>query len=108
MKTKKGVIREINREAFYEIVTKIPKGRVATYGQLAKLTGIKSPRYVGYLLHRNPNPSKIPCHRVVNSRGELAKNYALGGVNAQKEKLYKDGVESKNNRVDLKKYLWIN
>lgn len=67
----------------YRIVAAITAGKVATYGQVAKLAGLESPRTVGYLLHCNPDPEKIPCHRVVNSQGESAVNYAFGGKQAQ-------------------------
>ena len=56
----------------YEAVKKIPKGKVATYGQVAKMAGNpRMARAVGNALHKNPDPSTIPCHRVVNSKGEL-------------------------------------
>ncbi|MBI3289973.1 DNA-3-methyladenine glycosylase [Candidatus Microgenomates bacterium] len=70
----------------YEIVKSIPRGKVATYGWVAKKVGI-SPRVVGNTLHKNVNPQKIPCHRVVNSKGKLAENYAFGGAKEQARKL---------------------
>src|SRR3990167_2105767 len=59
----------------YRIVSRIPKGKVLTYGLVAKLVGIKNPRLVGSVLHKNINPKKIPCHRVVNARGKVASSY---------------------------------
>lgn len=89
----------------YEAVKKIPKGRVATYGQIAELAGNKNmARAVGNALHKNPNPELIPCYRVVNSKGELAGEFAFGGAGAQAELLKADGIEVINGRVDLKKY----
>lgn len=79
-------------DQIYASVAKIPRGKVATYGQIAKISGV-SPRYVGYLLHRNPDPEKIPCHRVINSQGQLAKNYAFGGERGQQERLKEEGVK---------------
>jgi O-6-methylguanine DNA methyltransferase len=90
----------------YAIVQQIPKGRVTTYGQIAKLTRINSPRVVGNALHHNPDPPTIPCHRVVNAKGMLAKNFAFGGLVGQKKKLEHEGVEVKNGRVDMEKFAW--
>lgn len=93
-------------EEVYKIVKGIPKGKVLTYGSLAKVAGIKNPRLVGSILHKNPDPQSIPCHRVVNSKGETAKTYAFGGGDAQKIKLENEGIIFQNNRLDLKLYLW--
>ena len=88
----------------YEAVRKIPKGRVATYAQVAELAGNKRmSRAVGNALHRNPDPVNIPCFRVVNSRGELSGNFAFGeGV--QERLLTEDGVEVSDGKVDLSVY----
>ncbi len=88
----------------YEAVRKIPKGRVATYAQVAELAGNKRmSRAVGNALHRNPDPVNIPCFRVVNSRGELSGNFAFGeGV--QERLLTEDGVEVRDGKVDLSVY----
>lgn len=92
----------------YEILNKIPQGKVATYGQIAGLTGFpKKSREVGWALHANKEPVKIPCHRVVDRNGNLAKGFAFGGVEAQKKLLEKEGVKvSEDFKVDLKQYLW--
>ncbi len=77
----------------YEVVCSIPEGRVATYGQVAMLAG--NPRWarvVGYALHNNPAPRKIPCHRVVNREGRVASTFAFGGGNTQRELLEKEGI----------------
>ena len=95
-------------EKIYAVVKKIPKGRVATYGQIAAMAG--NPRWsqvVGYALHTNPDPQNIPCYRVVNRSGQLSPAFAFGGENAQAELLRSDGIElSEDGTVDLKKYLW--
>ncbi len=95
-------------ERIYEQVKKIPKGKVATYGQIAMLAG--NPRWaraVGYALHSNPDPANIPCHRVLNRFGGLAPAFAFGGDKAQAELLKRDGVEVRaDGTVDLEKYLW--
>lgn len=86
----------------YSFIRQIPKGRVTTYGIVAKKCGTKSPRLVGRILHKNPDPKNIPCHRVVNFRGALAENFAFGGEKAQRVKLENEGVKFIGNRVDLK------
>ncbi|MDD6038879.1 MAG: methylated-DNA--[protein]-cysteine S-methyltransferase [bacterium] len=89
----------------YEAVKKIPRGCVATYGQVAQLAGDKKmARAVGNALHKNPDPDGIPCYRVVNSKGELAGEFAFGGEGAQGKLLEADGIEVVGGRVDLKKY----
>jgi methylated-DNA-protein-cysteine methyltransferase-like protein len=84
----------------YGIVRRIPRGTVMTYGEIAKRART-SPRAVGNALHRNPDPKTIPCHRVVNAKGELSKSFAFGGIKAQKKRLEKEGVRVKSGRVDL-------
>ena len=89
----------------YEAVKKIPKGHVATYGQIAEMAGNpRMSRAVGNALHKNPDPLHIPCFRVVNSKGELAGAFAFGGEKAQEELLRADGVEVVDGKVDLEKY----
>lgn len=92
----------------YKVVRKIPKGKVATYGQIAALCGApKASRVVGSALHRNPEPVVIPCHRVVNRFGGLAPAFAFGGKQVQKELLEAEGVKVSNEfTVDLSVYLW--
>lgn len=91
----------------YEAVKKIPYGRVATYAQVAELAGDrKMARAVGNALHRNPDPDHIPCFRVVNSKGELAGEFAFGGSGEQAKLLRAEGVEVTEGRVDLEKFQW--
>ena len=93
-------------EKIYMVVKNIPKGKVATYGQVALLAG--NPRWarvVGYALHKNPEPGIIPCHRVVNRNGQVAESFAFGGSNVQRELLEKEGIVfNSNGSIDLKKY----
>lgn len=99
------LITDTPSKRIYEAVKKIPKGRVATYGQVAALAGDKNmARAVGNALHRNPDPDTIPCYRVVNSKGELAGEFAFGGPGAQQRLLEADGIEVTDGKVDLKKY----
>ena len=96
-------------EKIYEIVKRIPPGRVATYGQIAALAG--NPRWsrvVGYALHANPDPKHIPCHRVVNREGYPSKAFAFGGENRQIELLSAEGVEFTDGHVDMETFLWNN
>ena len=89
----------------YEAVKKIPRGKVATYGQVAELAGDKKmARAVGNALHRNPDPEHIPCYRVVNAKGELAGVFAFGGANVQEQLLAADGIMVVDGRVDLETY----
>ena len=92
----------------YEVVKRIPKGSVATYGQVATLCG--NPRWarvVGYALHVKPQPGVIPCHRVVNREGSVAPGFAFGGEGVQRQMLENEGVRFlSDGRVDLSRYLW--
>ena len=93
-------------EKIYEVVTNIPKGKVATYGQVAALAGNPHwARVVGYALHVNPMPGIIPCHRVVNREGRTAPAFAFGGADVQRQLLEAEWVVfEEDGRVDLKKY----
>lgn len=95
-------------DKIYAVVRKIPKGRVASYGQVASMAG--NPRWsrvVGYALHVNPDPDGIPCYRVVTKEGGLSEAFAFGGINMQRELLERDGVEFDDlGRVVMEKYRW--
>lgn len=84
----------------FQVVSAIPKGKVMTYGQIAKKLSLKSARIVGKVLHENKDPKNIPCHRVVFADGSLSKNYAFGGIKKQKEKLQMEGVIFEKNKVN--------
>ena len=99
------LVADNQTKRIYDAVCNIPKGKVATYGQVAALAGNpKMSRAVGNALHKNPDPDRIPCYRVVNSKGELSGAFAFGGKNVQAERLMADGIEVVNGRVNLKKY----
>lgn len=95
-------------EAVYTAVKQIPAGKVATYGQIARLCGNKRmSRQVGWALHVNPEPYVVPCHRVVNREGRLAPAFAFGGINVQKQLLLSEGVEfCGDDTVDMDKCQW--
>lgn len=93
-------------EKVYEAVKLIPRGSVATYGQIAAALGNKClSRVVGYALHVNPQPGIIPCHRVVKRDGEVSSAFAFGGANRQVELLKAEGVEFLDaTHVDMKHF----
>lgn len=91
----------------YKYLLKIPNGKVVTYGQIATYLGNpRLARVVGNILHNNPDEDKYPCYKVVNAKGRLAPSFAFGGMDKQKEKLQADGIEVKDDMVDLSKYQW--
>ena len=90
----------VMKENVYEFVRNIPRGKVATYGQIALHLGNRNfARAVGNILHGNPDPEHIPCHRVVNAQGRLSRSYAFGGIEAQRRLLVSEGVVFKNDQV---------
>jgi len=92
----------------YEVVKEIPKGKVATYGQIAGLIGEpKKSKIVGWALHSNPYEGVVPCHRVVNRFGQLSGAFAFGGMEVQKKLLEEEGIIfDKGGIIDLQKYQW--
>ena len=99
------IITDSPTKRIYEAVKKIPKGHVATYGQVAAMAGNpKMSRAVGNALHKNPDPENIPCFRVVNAKGELAGAFAFGGEGNQAKLLEEDGVVVVDGKVDLDVY----
>lgn len=93
----------------YREVARIPRGKVATYGQIALLAGgPRAARVVGYALHVNPSPGEVvPCHRVVNRFGGLAPAFAFGGEERQRALLEAEGVRfTKKGLVDLAACQW--
>lgn len=92
----------------YEIAKRIPKGKVATYKQLAELAGNnKAARAVGMAMKHNPFAPTVPCHRVVASNGKLTGFSAPGGIDKKKAMLLDEGVVFIGNNVDLTKSQWI-
>ncbi|MDR2525798.1 MAG: MGMT family protein [Oscillospiraceae bacterium] len=96
----------------YAIVREIPRGQVATYGQIARLAGNpRMARQVGWALHSNPDPgadaTEIPCHRVVFKDGRLCSGFAFGGAQAQQALLAAEKVSfCPDGRVDLSVCAW--
>ncbi len=95
------------RETIYAIARQIPKGKVATYGQLAKLAGRpRAARAVGMFMRTNPDAPQIPCHRVVASDGSLHGFSAGNGISTKRQMLEDEGVDFHNQKVDLLTSLW--
>jgi methylated-DNA-protein-cysteine methyltransferase-like protein len=89
-------------KAMYAVVRNIPKGKVASYGTIARLADYpRCSRQVGFALHRNPDPENIPCHRVVFKDGSLSKAFLFGGENKQRELLKAEGVRFAHGKVDM-------
>ena len=92
----------------YAIVRRIPRGRVATYGQIAGLAGLPGhARQVGYALRALPDDIEVPWHRVINARGELSPRAESTSVRLQRSLLRAEGVKfDRQDRVLLSKYGW--
>lgn len=89
-------------ERVYLEVKKIPKGKIETYKSIALKIGYpNAARAVGNALHKNPDNQNVPCHRVVNSKGECSGNFAFGGKDAQERLLKKEGIKFKDGKVVL-------
>ena len=95
-------------DAVYGVVRQIPAGRVATYGQVARMVGRpRNARFVGFALHVNPEPGIVPCHRVVFRDGSLAPGFAFGGEDEQRRLLEDENVEFlPDGRVDMRRCQW--
>ena len=95
------------KEKIYDLCRLIPKGKVATYGQLAKLAGHpKGTRAVGAYMRMNPDAPHTPCHRVVAVNGALTGYSGQGGVTGKKKMLLSEGVVFKGSQVDLTLSQW--
>lgn len=92
----------------YEYLRMIPRGKVATYKQVATYLGNpKLARVVGNILHRNPDGEANPCYKIVNSQGRLSGSFAFGGRDEQARRLREEGIEVVNGKVDLVKYQYV-
>ncbi len=91
----------------YEITKRIPRGKVATYGQIASLAGNhKAARAVGMCMKTNPHIPAIPCHRVVSSDGRLTGYSAKEGIKTKHEMLEREGVAFIGDKVNLATSKW--
>lgn len=94
-------------EKIWETVSRIPYGRVATYGQIARLAGLgKRARMVGYALHRTPDHYAIPWHRVINAQGRISFPPASAQYRQQRDRLTAENIPFVGERVNLDRYRW--
>src|SRR5690349_9729801 len=94
-------------ERIYRAVRRVPRGRVATYGQIAELAKASGPRQVGYALHSLPDGHDLPWHRIVNARGMISLDSGIGGGSLQRALLEAEKITfDKKGRIDLKKFQW--
>ncbi len=95
-------------DRIYRVVRLIPLGRVAAYGQVARLAGLPGhARQVGYALHALKDGSGVPWHRVVNARGMISLGERMGGAQIQRQMLEEEGVEfDHRGRISLEHYGW--
>jgi len=93
-------------ERVYDVVRQIPEGKVATYGQIARIIGEpRKAKIVGWALHSNPYKGDVPCHRVVNRNGELSGSFAFGGMEVQRKLLENEGIIfNEDGTINLHKY----
>jgi methylated-DNA-protein-cysteine methyltransferase-like protein len=99
--------QEQRREAIYLALAQIPKGKVITYGNLAKLAGMpNSARLAGRLMCELPAGSRLPWHRVINSQGKLSLPEDSASYREQIKRLQKEGVEIKNGKIKLSVYAY--
>lgn len=89
-------------ERCYELLRKVPKGKITTYKEIAKSLGTKAYRAVGNAMNKNPYAPKIACHRVIKSNGEIG-GFA-SGIKNKINLLKKEGIKIENGKIDLKKY----
>lgn len=97
------------RKRIYEVVAKIPFGRVATYGQIASLIDPPTgPRVVGWAMANSPKALALPCHRVVNRKGTLAPSHVFGGYEAQRAMLEAEGITfTPHGLINMRAHLWV-
>jgi methylated-DNA-protein-cysteine methyltransferase related protein len=106
----RGPAVESSHHRIYDVVRRIPVGRVSTYGDIAVIAGMTGQaRLVGYALHALPPHTAVPWHRVVNARGGISAGRAHpGGELVQRGLLEAEGIEfGASGRLDLRRYRWI-
>ncbi len=92
------MLKKFFYEKCYELLKKVPKGKITTYKEIANALGIKAYRAVGNAMNKNPHAPQVPCHRVVKSDGKVG-----GFANGTKKKivmLKKEGIKIKNNKIE--------
>ncbi len=96
------------RDRIYAVVRSIPRGKVATYGQVATLAGARGhARQVGYALHGLADGTDVPWHRVINARGKISLRRSGGAEEDQRSRLEAEGVTFDAERtIDLSRFRW--
>lgn len=100
---KKSLNMVSTREKVYAFLRKVPRGKITTYGALAKAAGTH-PRAVAMFMKHNPHPVKTPCYKVIRSNGALGGYSGRGGVKTKVALLKKDGISFKNGKIDVKNH----
>jgi methylated-DNA-protein-cysteine methyltransferase-like protein len=94
-------------EQIYEVVRRIPPGKVATYGQIAKIVGRCTPRMVGYAMAALPYGKEVPWQRVINHKGEISPRSRGDGAMRQRRLLQGEGIQfDQKGRLNLKRVRW--
>jgi methylated-DNA-protein-cysteine methyltransferase-like protein len=94
-------------DRIYRVIRRVPRGRVATYGQIAELAKASGPRQVGYALHALPDGHDLPWHRIINARGMVSLDSGIGGGSLQRALLEAERITfDTKGRVDLQRYQW--
>ncbi len=94
-------------QKIWQVVALVPKGKVATYGQIARLAGFgRNARIVGYALHHTPDELEIPWHRIVNARGKISLPVVNGKYDLQHQLLEREGIVFKNHNINLNQFQW--
>lgn len=97
----------VNQEKIWHIVAQIPRGKVATYGQVAEFAGLPGrARLVGFTLSNLPAGTRLPWHRVINSRGRLSFSPGSSRYALQQRRLEAEGVRFEHERLSLARYRW--
>lgn len=97
-----------NPQRIWQVIGQIPKGKVATYGQIAALAGLPgAARLVGNVLKKLPDGGQLPWHRVINSQGKISLPIDSASYREQKKRLIAEGIDVQNSRIALKKFGWL-
>ena len=97
----------VDQEKIWHIVAQIPRGKVASYGQVAELAGLPGrARLVGRTLSNLPAGTRLPWHRVINARGRLSFPFGSDAYALQRRRLEAEGVRFENERISLRKFQW--
>lgn len=93
----------------YEIVSRIPEGKVATYGGIGRMLGYpRGAKIVGWAMRSAPEGLNLPCHRVVKATGELSPDYVFGDSEIQRAMLAAEGITFREDgTIDMERHLWL-